>query len=145
MNPDRIGSRLTPPVDVAKAPKGAFPASLVLTPVSRWPTTLPEATVRTVLEAPLPASSSWTVDGNPHLRIWPGVQRIFTSDIWGLTTYPARSNYYRPMFFLGNWFTAHAISASPRPTRAASRSLSLTAADQSPKSRSRSRSGWPPR
>jgi len=55
----------------------------------------------------------WTIDGNPHLRIWPGVQRIFTSDIWGLTTYPARSNYYRPMFFLGNWFTAHAISASP--------------------------------
>ena len=55
----------------------------------------------------------WTVDGNPHLRVWPGVQRIFTSDIWELTTYPARSNYYRPMFFLGNWFTAHAISAAP--------------------------------
>jgi hypothetical protein len=55
----------------------------------------------------------WTVDGNPHLRIWPGPQRIFTSDIWGLTSYPARSNYYRPMFFLGNWFTAHAVSASP--------------------------------
>ena len=55
----------------------------------------------------------WTVDGNPHLRIWPGLQRIFTSDIWGLTSYPSRSNYYRPMFFLGNWFTAHAVSASP--------------------------------
>src|SRR5689334_23343255 len=55
----------------------------------------------------------WTVHGNPHLRIWPGLQRIFTSDIWGLTTYPAHSNYYRPMFFIGNWFTGHIISASP--------------------------------
>jgi protein O-mannosyl-transferase len=55
----------------------------------------------------------WTVAGNPHLRVWPGLQRIFTSDIWGLTSYPAPSNYYRPMFFLGNWFTAHVMSASP--------------------------------
>src|SRR5262249_4997349 len=45
--------------------------------------------------------------------IWPGLQRIFSSDIWALTSYAARSNYYRPMFFLENWFTAHAISASP--------------------------------
>jgi protein O-mannosyl-transferase len=55
----------------------------------------------------------WTVDGNPHLRIWPGVDRVFTSDIWGLTSYPARSNYYRPAFFLANWATAHSISESP--------------------------------
>jgi protein O-mannosyl-transferase len=54
-----------------------------------------------------------TVQGNPHLRIWPGVQRIFTSDTSGLTTSAAWSNYYRPMFFLGSWFTAHAISPSP--------------------------------
>jgi GT2 family glycosyltransferase len=32
----------------------AFPASLVISPTSRWPTTLPEATVRAVLARPLP-------------------------------------------------------------------------------------------
>jgi GT2 family glycosyltransferase len=39
-------------LDVKEAgkPSGPFPASMVLTPLSRWPTTLPEATVRTVLE-----------------------------------------------------------------------------------------------
>ena len=55
----------------------------------------------------------WTVGGNPHLHIWPGLGRALTSDIWALTDYPARSNYYRPMFFLANWFTAHLLSPSP--------------------------------
>src|SRR5262249_58886646 len=32
---------------------GPFPPSLLLTPTSRWPTTLPEATVRAVLDGPL--------------------------------------------------------------------------------------------
>jgi GT2 family glycosyltransferase len=31
----------------------AFPADLVLTPVRRWPTTLPDTTVRTILDVPL--------------------------------------------------------------------------------------------
>src|SRR5260370_220081 len=66
MNPDRVRTR-TSPVEEAGAPRGAFPASLALTPVSRWPTTLPEATVRTVLEAPLPGSFSWPVDGTQPL------------------------------------------------------------------------------
>lgn len=55
----------------------------------------------------------WTVDGNPHLQIWPGLGSALTSDIWGLTTYPSRSNYYRPMFFLANWLTSHLLSPSP--------------------------------
>ena len=55
----------------------------------------------------------WTVDGNPHLHVWPGMSRVFASDIWELTSYPAGSNYYRPLFFLGNWITAHVLSPSP--------------------------------
>src|SRR5687768_7399533 len=35
-----------------------LPPTLVLTPMSRRPTTLPEETVRTVLDAPIPAASA---------------------------------------------------------------------------------------
>src|SRR5438876_12214947 len=38
----------------AAEPRRCFPACLALAPVSRRPTILPEATVRTVLEAPIP-------------------------------------------------------------------------------------------
>ena len=45
----------------------AFPDSLVLSPISRWPTTLPEATVQAVMERPLPMTQAAGIvpDGDP--------------------------------------------------------------------------------
>jgi len=42
------------PTPDSKSDATAFPPSLLLVPLSRWPTTLPDDTVRTVLRAPLP-------------------------------------------------------------------------------------------
>lgn len=40
------------------------------------------------------------IEENPHLRVWPGLARIFFSDLWSLSSLGNRSNYYRPMFLL---------------------------------------------
>ena len=40
------------------------------------------------------------IEENPHLRVWPGLSRIFFSDLWSLSSLGNRSNYYRPMFLL---------------------------------------------
>lgn len=44
--------------ETAEPGAAPFPSALVLTPTSRWPTRLPDATVRTVLANPLPARLS---------------------------------------------------------------------------------------
>jgi protein O-mannosyl-transferase len=54
----------------------------------------------------------WTIETNPHLTIWPGWLRVFTSDIWLLTNFPTISNFFRPMFFLTNWSVAQWLTRS---------------------------------
>ena len=46
------------PATDARRPNAPFPADLVLTPVSRWPTTLPDASVRAVLDTPITRTTS---------------------------------------------------------------------------------------
>jgi len=50
---------------------GPFPPSLVLTPISRWPTTLPDATIGAVLETPIKRTvrTSGPVAGVPRASI----------------------------------------------------------------------------
>ena len=55
---DYLGCR---PRVSAAGRRAAFPADLVLTPVSRWPTTLPDASVRLVMDTPV-------TERLPHLR-----------------------------------------------------------------------------
>jgi protein O-mannosyl-transferase len=40
------------------------------------------------------------IEENPYLRVWPGLGRLFFSDIWSLSGLGTQSNYYRPMFLL---------------------------------------------
>jgi len=40
------------------------------------------------------------IEENPHLSLWPGLSRIFFSDIWTLSRLGNQSNYYRPLFLL---------------------------------------------
>jgi len=40
------------------------------------------------------------IEENAHLRVWPGLGRIFLSDLWSLSNLSTPSNYYRPMFLL---------------------------------------------
>ena len=53
------------------------------------------------------------IEENPHLRIWPGLGRIFLSDIWSLSGLGKESNYYRPMFLLSYEAVFHAFGAAP--------------------------------
>src|SRR5260370_39216084 len=55
MNVSQCHPGLAAPVGCAPEP-GPFPPDLLLTPTSRWPTRLPEATIRAVLANPSPAS-----------------------------------------------------------------------------------------
>jgi GT2 family glycosyltransferase len=50
-------------------PADPFPATLVLTPTSRWPTRLPPATVQAVLGNPLPRSRAYPVSQPPQAGI----------------------------------------------------------------------------
>src|SRR5262245_40455383 len=40
------------------------------------------------------------LEENSHMRIWPGLDRIFLSGVWTLSSLSKQSNYYRPMFVL---------------------------------------------
>jgi hypothetical protein len=53
------------------------------------------------------------IEENPHLRVWPGLGRIFLSDIWSLSGLAKESNYYRPMFLLSYAAVFHAFGAAP--------------------------------
>src|SRR5688572_300431 len=53
------------------------------------------------------------IEENPHLRLWPGLGRIFLSDIWSLSGLGKESNYYRPMFLLSYEAVFHAFGAAP--------------------------------
>jgi GT2 family glycosyltransferase len=56
------GEGLLAPGGGAVEPADPFPPSLVLSPTSRWPTLLPEATVRAVLAKPLPCGRARVPD-----------------------------------------------------------------------------------
>jgi tetratricopeptide (TPR) repeat protein len=53
------------------------------------------------------------IEENPHLRVWPGLSRIFFSDIWNLSGLSSESNYYRPMFLLAYAGVFHAAGPAP--------------------------------
>jgi len=48
------------------------------------------------------------IEDNPHLRVWPGFVRVFSSDVWSMTDVDTTSNYYRPFM----WLTYNAIFAA---------------------------------
>src|SRR3954464_2561184 len=66
--------------------------------------------VLVVLAAILPYVSTLTfgfvyddhlaIEENAHLRVFPGLARVFFSDIWSLSQLSKQSNYYRPLFLL---------------------------------------------
>ena len=49
------------------------------------------------------------IEENPHLKLWPGLQRIFFSNVWSLSGLGKDSNYYRPMFVLAYEGVVHAV------------------------------------
>ena len=53
------------------------------------------------------------IENNPHLRLWPGYARVFTSDVWSLTDVGSDARYYRPLM----WVAYNAIysMAGPAP------------------------------
>lgn len=53
------------------------------------------------------------IEENPHLRVWPGLGRIFFSDIWSLSGLSKQSNYYRPMFVLAYAAVVRIAGAAP--------------------------------
>src|SRR5882672_8286939 len=56
MNVSQCHPGLAAPIGCAGETGHPFPPDLVLTPTSRWPTRLPDATVRAVLANPLPTA-----------------------------------------------------------------------------------------
>lgn len=40
------------------------------------------------------------IEQNPYLRHWPGLARVFTSDVWSMTDVDSDSNYYRPLMWV---------------------------------------------
>ena len=54
------------------------------------------------------------IEDNPHLKLWPGLQRILLSDVWSLSGLGKDSNYYRPMFVLAYEGISHAAGTNPR-------------------------------
>jgi len=53
------------------------------------------------------------IEENAHLRVWPGLGRIFLSDVWSLSDLSTHSNYYRPMFVLAYAVVFRAVGNMP--------------------------------
>jgi Flp pilus assembly protein TadD len=53
------------------------------------------------------------IEENPHLNLWPGLSRIFFSDVWSLSSLGKGSNYYRRMFLLTYEGIFHAAGPVP--------------------------------
>jgi protein O-mannosyl-transferase len=53
------------------------------------------------------------IEENSHVRAWPGLGRIFLSDVWTLSSLSTRSNYYRPMFLLAYFGIFQVAGAAP--------------------------------
>src|SRR5207248_8065490 len=53
-----------------------FPSTMVLTPISRWPTRLPEATVQTVLARPAPEPPTLQVDQRSMVSAAQGTEKV---------------------------------------------------------------------
>ena len=55
-----------------------FPSTMVLTPISRWPTRLPEATVQTVLARPAPEPPTLQVDQRSMVSTAQGPEKVIS-------------------------------------------------------------------
>jgi len=53
------------------------------------------------------------LEENSYMRIWPGLDRIFLSGVWTLSSLSKESNYYRPMFVLAYEVVSHTAGVVP--------------------------------
>jgi protein O-mannosyl-transferase len=55
------------------------------------------------------------IEENPYLRVWPGIARVFSSDVWSMTSMDATSNYYRPLMWISYKLVFSLTGSSPWP------------------------------
>jgi protein O-mannosyl-transferase len=55
------------------------------------------------------------IEENPYLRVWPGIARVFSSDVWSMTNMDATSNYYRPLMWISYKLIFSLTGSSPWP------------------------------